>query len=53
MDSSEEQVKTACGLGLLSKRRKASETKILVHNVFWAKEEEGEFHIVWTLKGNK
>ena len=35
------------------RRRKASETKILVHNVFWAKQEEEEFHTVWTLKGNE
>jgi len=29
------------------RRRRASETKLLVHNVFWAKDEEGKFHTVF------
>jgi hypothetical protein len=29
------------------RRRKASGTEILVHNVFWAKEEGGKFHTLF------
>ena len=29
------------------RRRKVSKTKYWIHNVFWAKEEEGEFHTLF------
>jgi hypothetical protein len=44
MDSCEEQVIIACGLDLLSGGGKLVKRKYWIHNVFWAKEEEGEFH---------
>jgi hypothetical protein len=37
----------ACGLYLLSEERKLEKLKYWIHNVFWTKEEEGEFHTLY------
>jgi hypothetical protein len=48
MDRSEEHVIIACGLYLLSQEEKREQRrKYWVHNVFRAREEEGEFHTIF------
>jgi hypothetical protein len=47
MDSCAEHVILACGLCLLSEEREVVKQKYWIHSVFWAKEEEGEFHTLF------
>jgi hypothetical protein len=49
MNSCEEQVVIACGLDLLAEEGKPVKRKYWIHNVFWAKEDEGEFHTLFGL----
>jgi len=44
----EEDVIIACRLYLLSEEGKLTKRKYWIPNVFSAKEEEAEFHTVWT-----
>jgi hypothetical protein len=48
MVSCEEDVIIACRLYLLSEEGKLAKRKYWIHNVFSAKEEEGEFHTLRT-----
>jgi len=48
MVSCEEDVIIAYRLYLLSEEGKLTKRKYWIHNVFSAKEEEGEFPTVWT-----
>jgi hypothetical protein len=34
----------ACGLEILSEEGKLTKRKYFIHNVFWTKEEDREFH---------
>ena len=43
----EEVVITACGLYLLSEGEKRKKLKYWIHDVFRAREEEGEFYILF------
>jgi hypothetical protein len=37
----------ACGLEILSEEGKLAKRKYFIHNVFWAKEEDREFHTLF------
>jgi hypothetical protein len=52
MDRCEEDVNIPCGLYLLveEEKRKKKKLKHCIHKVFRAREEEGEFHTIWTFE---
>jgi hypothetical protein len=44
----------ACGLEVLSEKGNLAKRKYFIHNVFWAKEEDREFHTLFgRLKYNR
>jgi hypothetical protein len=47
IDSCEEDVITACGIYLLAEEEKRVKRKCLIHNVFRAREDEGEFYTLF------
>jgi hypothetical protein len=47
MDCCEEDVIIACGLYLLAEEGKGKKRKYWIHEVFRAREEEGEFHTLF------
>jgi hypothetical protein len=50
MDRCEEVVDIACGLYFLVEEEKRKKRKYWFDMVFSAREEEGEFHTVWTFE---